>query len=407
MKKRFLALLLTGVMAFGMVGCGNKKNDKNDATTATEEATTSPTYEMNGTNHKELNDYSEYVSIKEYKGFTVKVSPTDVTEKQLKNTIDQILKSNVTYEHITDRVVGEKDKVNMDFEGKIDGEAIKNGSATNYDYSINGGFTDSLDDQLVGLEVGKEVELNCTFPNDGSVSDEVAGKDAVFTVKINYIYGEEILPEWNDEFVKEVTGGEYTSVEAVEKYLNEALLEQNKNTQLSTYTNGIWTEILDRNNCTISSYPEEKVEELGNMYYDYYKNQFTQMATSYKTDYSVILMTQGFTNDEALKTKCAELAKEDLPTLMVACIIANKEGIAVTDAIYNAKLEEILKTSGYKDISELEKVYSEDYIMESLILDAVSVWLRDNCTMEVTEEEETTTAQTTTAASEETTTSAE
>ena len=117
---------------------------------------------------------------------------------------------------MTDRAVQDKDQVTLDFEGFIDGEAFEGGKGENYPLTIgSGSFIPGFEDQLIGAEVGKEVEVNVTFPEDYQAK-ELAGKDAVFKCTVHEIKTKE-LPELDDEFVSDVSD----SSETVEDYKAE------------------------------------------------------------------------------------------------------------------------------------------------------------------------------------------
>ena len=106
---------------------------------------------------------------------------------------------------VTDRAVQDKDIVTLDFEGFVDGVAFEGGKGENYKLVLGShSFIDTFEDQLVGKNIGEDVEVNVTFPEDYQ-ADELAGKPAVFKCKINSIT-ESQLPELNDEFASEVGG---------------------------------------------------------------------------------------------------------------------------------------------------------------------------------------------------------
>ena len=105
---------------------------------------------------------------------------------------------------VTDRAVQDKDQITLDFEGFVDGEAFDGGKAEKYPLTIgSGSFIPGFEDQLVGAEIGKEVEVKVTFPEDYQ-AENLAGKDAVFKCTVHEIKAKE-LPELDDEFVSDVS----------------------------------------------------------------------------------------------------------------------------------------------------------------------------------------------------------
>ena len=93
--------------------------------------------------------------------------------------------------------------MNIDFTGTIDGTEFDGGSATDYDLELGEGyFIDELEEGIVGMKTGETKEIPVTFPED--YSEDLAGKEAVFSVTVNSI-SQEILPEYNDEFVASIS----------------------------------------------------------------------------------------------------------------------------------------------------------------------------------------------------------
>ena len=384
MKKKIFAALMAGVMIFSLTACG--KSNKKEETTTNDEKTTIEYYEIGGTNHRELADYSEYITLGDYTGIKVSVEAADDVDKQVKEYIDTILNNNATYEQITDRVVAETDTINLDYSGKYNDVAFDKGTATNYTYKIHGGFIESLDTQLVGLECGKEYDLECRFPDKYTNNPDLAGKDVIFTVKVNYIHGEKILPEWNDEFVNKLTSGNYTTTEAFEKELALEIEEENATNQEASYTSGLWAAILS--NCEIKGYPEDKVKEAKEDYLKTMKEQCEQAAESYGLEYEDVLSLYGFSSEEKLEEYCQDKAEKELEYIMAACMIATKENIAVTDKIYENLANEVIAGYQLENLEEFEEQFGKEYIMESFIFEAVGVWLSDKNEMVITDKVE-------------------
>lgn len=328
----------------------------------------------NSDDSKKLSDYSDYVTLGEYKDLDIEVGKADVTEKQIKDAIDEVIKKNTTKEEIKEGIVKDKDAINLDFTGYLDGEAFENGSAKDYDYTVGGGFIKSLNDQLIGLEVGKEYDLDCTFPDDYGVK-ELNGQDVVFKVKVNCIYGKDIVPEWNDELVKKASEGKYTTVEAYEKYIKESLQAQNIEAQKSEYEYEMWAAIIK--NCKRNGYPEEQLEKLYNEYYSYYKEYYSYIASYYGQKYDDYLKAMG-TTDEKLKDNCMTSAKAELEYMMIAVEIAKVEDVTITDEEYESIAQGIVKEYGYDSIEKFEEEYEsygDNYLYESFIFDEVSAML--------------------------------
>ena len=144
------------------------------------------------------------VTLGEYKGLKVDKISTRVTQKEVDEEINKELERNARTIEVTDRAVQDKDQVSLDFEGFVDGVPFEGGKGEKYPLTIgSGSFIPGFEDQLVGAEIGKEVEVNVTFPEDYQAK-ELAGKDAVFKCTVHEIKAKE-LPELDDEFVSDVS----------------------------------------------------------------------------------------------------------------------------------------------------------------------------------------------------------
>ncbi len=144
------------------------------------------------------------VKLGEYKGLKVDKVSTRVTQKEVEAEIEKERERNGRMVEVTDRAVQDKDQIVMDFEGFIDGEAFEGGKGEKYPLTIgSGAFIPGFEEQLVGAEIGKEVEVKVTFPEDYHAT-ELAGKDAVFKCTVHEIKEKE-LPELDDEFASEVS----------------------------------------------------------------------------------------------------------------------------------------------------------------------------------------------------------
>ena len=144
------------------------------------------------------------VKIGEYKGLKVDKYSTRVTQKEVDEEIEKERERNARTVEVTDRAVEDKDIVTLDFEGFVDGVAFEGGKGTDYPLTIgSGSFIPGFEEQLIGAEIDKEVEVKVTFPEEYQAA-ELAGKDAVFKCTVHAIKAKE-LPEADDEFASEVS----------------------------------------------------------------------------------------------------------------------------------------------------------------------------------------------------------
>lgn len=144
------------------------------------------------------------VTLGEYKGLEVDKVSTRVTQKEVDAKIQEEAEKNARTITVEDRPVQDKDEIILDFEGFVDGEAFEGGKGENYPLTIgSGSFILGFEEQLIGAEPEKEIEVKVTFPEDYHAED-LKGKDAVFKCTIHEIKAKEI-PEIDDEFAAEVS----------------------------------------------------------------------------------------------------------------------------------------------------------------------------------------------------------
>ena len=144
------------------------------------------------------------VKLGKYKGVAVDKVSTEVTDEEVDAEINKERERSARTLEVTDRPVKDGDMTVMDFEGFVDGVAFEGGKGEDYPLTIgSGAFIPGFEEQLVGAEIGKEVEVNVTFPENYQ-AEELKGKAAVFKCTVKEIKEKE-LPELDDEFAAEVS----------------------------------------------------------------------------------------------------------------------------------------------------------------------------------------------------------
>ncbi len=144
------------------------------------------------------------VTLGKYKGIKVEEADLAVTEEEINAQIEKERENSARTISVEDRPVKDGDITTLDFEGFVDGVAFEGGKGTDYPLTIgSGSFIPGFEEQLIGAELNKEVEVNVTFPEDYHAKD-LAGKPATFKCKIKDIKEKE-LPELDDEFASEVS----------------------------------------------------------------------------------------------------------------------------------------------------------------------------------------------------------
>lgn len=144
------------------------------------------------------------VELPQYKGVEVEKVDTEVTDEDVEAEVKKALDQNARTVDVFDRAVKDGDMTTIDFEGFIDGEAFDGGKGEDYPLTIGShSFIGDFEEQLIGLNLDEEKEINVTFPEDYH-AENLKGKPAMFKVKIKAIK-EKQLPELNDEFAQDVS----------------------------------------------------------------------------------------------------------------------------------------------------------------------------------------------------------
>lgn len=296
------------------------------------------------------------VTLGEYKGLKVAKDAVEVKDEQVEEQVKNILNHHAKMvDDEEGATVANDDFITLDFKGEVDGVAFAGGEGKDYLLQIGShSFIDTFEDQLVGLKVGEEKDVNVTFPEEYHAKD-LAGKAAVFHCKINSIKHKE-MPELTDEFVKASTS--YESIEDMKAKLRENI-EKNAQREADTKRrNEILKQATD--NITVDI-PEVMVE-----------NRVSNMIQ----ELSVNLENQGMNLDAYLKyanmdmAKLREQYKESaaiaVKTDLMLDAVAKAEDIKVENADINAEIALLAATYGTTP-QEVSKIIKKNHSIGNLV----------------------------------------
>lgn len=163
------------------------------------------------------------VTLGEYKGIEVEKTAVEVTEEEVTAELEKVREQNSRMITIEDRAVADNDITVIDFEGFVDGIAFDGGKGDDYSLTIGShSFIDTFEDQLIGKNIGEDVEVNVTFPEEYQVKS-LAGKPALFKVKIKEIKEKE-LPALDDDFAQDVS--EFDTLADYKEDIKKTVLER-------------------------------------------------------------------------------------------------------------------------------------------------------------------------------------
>ena len=293
------------------------------------------------------------VALGKYMGVTVTKIDTSVTEDEVEAELENQRNTNARTVTVTDRPVKEGDTAVIDFEGFVDGVAFDGGKAENHSLEIGShSFIDTFEDQLVGKNAGDEVEVNVTFPEQYQAAD-LAGKPAVFKVKINEIKAKE-LPELNDEFAQDVAGVD-TLAEYKEE-LKKNLAEKKENEAKKTKEDEAIQKIIDKSKMDL---PKAMIDTQC----ETMVNEFAQRIAQSGLSMDQYLQFSGMTVDQ-LKEQVRPEAETRIKSSLVLEQIAKEENIEVSDEDINAEIEKMAKAYGME--ADKLKEYMGDSEKESM-----------------------------------------
>ncbi len=292
------------------------------------------------------------VTLGKYKGITVTKIDTTVTDEEVDAEIETQRNNNARIISV-ERPVEMGDTAVIDFEGFMDGVAFEGGKGENFDLEIGShSFIDTFEDQLVGKSVDEEVEVNVTFP-EGYQAEELAGKPAVFKVKINEIKAKE-LPELDDEFAQDVS--ECDTLADYREEVKKNLTERKEADARRVKEEEAIDKIIDDAKMDI---PEAMIENQVNTMINDFANNIMQQGLSLEQ----YMQFTGMTMDK-FKDQVRPDAVKRIQSSLVLEQIAKDENIEVSDADVEAEIENMSKAYGM-DVEQL-KGYIQDAEKESM-----------------------------------------
>ena len=297
------------------------------------------------------------VVLGDYKGLEAKKEEVVVTDDDVEEELKRIAERNSKLISIEDRPVQDGDTVNIDFEGSVDGVKFEGGTAKGYTLVVGSGtFIPGFEDQLIGAELGSEVDVNVTFPEDYH-SEDLKGKAALFKVKINEIKKKE-LPEINDEFASDVS--EFETLDEFKADIRKKLTERAQAQADRKFEDEIIKKAVDNAQCDI---PEVMV----NRRLDAMLNQFDLQLRYQGMSLESYLKMMGM-EESKLREAYRESAYEDVKTQLVMDKIAEVENIEVTPEEYEEELKQMADRYN-QPVEEMKKHLRSDdieYIKDSI-----------------------------------------
>ena len=281
------------------------------------------------------------VTLGDYKGLKVDKVSTRVTQKEVDEEIEKERERNARTIEVTDRAVQDKDEVTLDFEGFVDGVAFEGGKGEDYPLTIgSGSFIPGFEEQLIGAEIDKEVEVNVTFPKEYH-SEELAGKDATFKCTVHTIKAKE-LPELDDEFASEVS--ECETMDAYRAEVKKNIKERKERTGKEKKENQAVEQAIENAQMDI---PEAMIEFQVRQMADDFARRIQQQGLTVEQYFQFTGMTA-----EKMLEEMRPQAEKSIKTRLVLEAIVKAENIEVSDE----RVEEELTKMAEAYQMEVEKL---------------------------------------------------
>ena len=259
------------------------------------------------------------VEVGEYKGLKAEKMSEEVTDEEVQADIDMMRDRNARIVAVEDRAVVDGDITNIDFEGFVDGVAFDGGKGEGFDLTIGSGqFIPGFEDQIIGHSIGEEFDVNVTFPEQ--YVEDLAGKEAVFKVKLNSIKCKE-LPELDDEFVKDVS--EFDTVDDLKKDIKEKKTADKQKRSRDAFESALLTQIADGLKAEIPQVMiDKKAEEL--------KQNAEQQMAQQGLSMDIYLQYMGVSPEQYMSDVKAQ-AEKHVKTRLALEKIVELENIVATD----------------------------------------------------------------------------
>ena len=297
------------------------------------------------------------VKLGQYKGLEapkaeVKVMAADVNArlKEMANRNSRLVS--------VERAVKKGDTANIDFEGFDNGVAFEGGKGENFDLEIgSGSFVPGFEDQIIGMKVGAEKDIDITFPEN--YTPELAGKPVVFKVKVNEVKAKEV-PAIDDEFAKDVS--EFDTLKELKADLKKKMTEERKVAAQQAFEDALMKKVADGIEADI---PDDMVNAQAERMLEGFKQQLASQGIPFEQ----YLQMTGMTN-EAFLAQAHEPALDQVKMDLAVEAIVKAENLEVSDEDVENEMKNIAEKYGM-DLESVKKYLPADQVKEQVIREKV------------------------------------
>ena len=287
------------------------------------------------------------VTLGTYKGVQVEKAPIEVNDAEVEAEVIKEREANARTITVEDRPVADGDIVSLDFEGFVDGVPFEGGKGENYELTIgSGAFIPGFEEQLVGAEAQKDLEVNVTFPEEYHAK-ELAGKAALFKCRVNNIRVKE-LPEVDDEFAQEVS--EFDTLDEYKADIRERLLKDKEAEAKKIKEDAVIEKIIGEAQMEI---PDAMVDFQTEQLMDDVAQRMQAQGLSLQQYFQFSGMTE-----EQYREQMRPRALQNIQSRLVLEAVAQAEGLEVTQEDVDAEMQRMAEM--YKmDVERIKELFGE------------------------------------------------
>lgn len=296
------------------------------------------------------------VTLGDYKGLEVEKTDVEVTEEEILAELDKVREQNSRTISVTDRAVVDGDITTIDFEGFADGVPFEGGKGTDYELTIGShSFIDTFEEQLIGKNIGEEVEVNVTFPAEYHAPD-LAGKPALFKVTVKDIKSKE-LPELDDEFAKDVS--EFDTLDEYKADIKSTILERKTKEAVRVKEDKLVDKVIE--NATMEI-PEAMIDTQVRQMADEFAQRLQMQGLSVEQYFQFT----GMDGNKMIEQMKPQAVKRIQSRLVLEAIV-KAENITVSDEAFDKEVEQM--AASYKmELDKLKELISEKE-KEQIVMD--------------------------------------
>ncbi|MBQ2995681.1 MAG: trigger factor [Oscillibacter sp.] len=294
------------------------------------------------------------VTLGEYKGLSAIKGEVKVTEDDVALRLNDLAERQSRLVTVTDRAAMLGDTAVIDFEGFLEGVPFEGGKGENHNLELGSGtFVPGFEEQVIGMQVGEEKDLDITFPEQ--YTPELAGKAVVFKVKLNEIKCKE-MPELDDEFAKDVS--EFDTLEELKADLEKKIAEEQSRAAEQAFTDALMAQVAE--NLTVEI-PDAMIETQCKQFIDNFKMQLAQQGIPYE---EYLKMTG--TEESALLEEAREPAMKQVRMDLAMAAIIKAENLTASDEEVEAEYKKMAEQYSM-DIEMVKKYLQAEQVRDELI----------------------------------------